>query len=74
MKKKLLKIAEELGVNESLFIKSAMSFEDLAQHYRSADSGRLSILLRRTRTHSTRSTRIRNASSYRRTGSINRND
>ena len=37
MKKKLLKIAEELGVNESLFIKSAMSFEDLAQHYRSAD-------------------------------------
>ena len=37
MKKKLLKIAEELGVSESLFIKSAMSFEDLAQHYRSAD-------------------------------------
>ena len=37
MKKKLLKIAEELGVRESLFIKSAMSFEDLAQHYRSAD-------------------------------------
>ena len=36
MKKKLLKIAEELGVSQSLFIKSAMSFEDLAQHYRSA--------------------------------------
>lgn len=37
MKKKLLNIAEKLGVQDSLFIKSAMSFEDLAQHYRSAD-------------------------------------
>ena len=34
---KTAQIAEELGVSESLFIKSAMSFEDLAQHYRSAD-------------------------------------
>ena len=37
MKKKLLKVADELGVRESLFIQSAMSFEDFAQHYRSAD-------------------------------------
>ena len=37
MKKKLLKVADELGVRQSLFIQSAMSFEDLAQHYRSAD-------------------------------------
>ena len=37
MKKKLLSIADELGVRQSLFIQSAMSFEDLAQLYRSAD-------------------------------------
>jgi glycosyltransferase involved in cell wall biosynthesis len=37
MKKALLKTAEELGVAHAVFIKSGMSFEDIAQHYRSAD-------------------------------------
>ena len=38
MKKKLLKVADELGRTKlPLFIQSAMSFEDLAQHYRSSD-------------------------------------
>ena len=37
MKKSLLKAAEELGVAHAVFIKSGMPFEELAQHYRSAD-------------------------------------
>ena len=58
MKKKLLKIAEELGVSESLFIKSAMSFEDLANTI-GQQIWLCSILLRRSRAHPTRSTRFR---------------
>jgi len=37
MKKSLLKNARKLGVEHALFIRSSMSFEDLAQHFRSAD-------------------------------------
>ena len=37
MKKRLLKNARKLGVEHALFIRSSMSFEDLAQHFRSAD-------------------------------------
>jgi glycosyltransferase involved in cell wall biosynthesis len=37
MKKRLLRNARKLGVEHSLFIRSSMSFEDLAQHFRSAD-------------------------------------
>ena len=61
MKKKLLKIAEELGVSQSLFIKSAMSFEDLAQHYRSADLVVFPSYYEGQGTHPTRSSCIRNA-------------
>jgi len=37
MKKRLLKSARKLGVEHALFIRSSMSFDDLAQHFRSAD-------------------------------------
>lgn len=37
MKKSLLKNARKLGVEHALFIRSSMSFDDLAQHFRSAD-------------------------------------
>ena len=37
MKKKLLKVAKKLAISDSVFIKSGMSFEDLAQHFRSAN-------------------------------------
>lgn len=37
MKKKLLRNARKLGVEHALFIRSSMSFDDLAQHFRSAD-------------------------------------
>ncbi|MDA8567691.1 glycosyltransferase family 4 protein [Euryarchaeota archaeon] len=37
MKKRLLKNARKLGVEHALFIRSSMSFDDLAQHFRSAD-------------------------------------
>jgi glycosyltransferase involved in cell wall biosynthesis len=37
MKKTLNKQAEKLGVGHAIFIKSSLSFEDLAQLYRSAD-------------------------------------
>lgn len=37
MKVKLLKEAKKLSVSEAVFIKSGMSFSDLAQHFRSAD-------------------------------------
>lgn len=37
MKRKLLKVAKKLSISNSVFIKSSMSFEDLAQHFRSAD-------------------------------------
>ena len=37
MKSKLMKEAKKLSINDSVFIKSGMSFDDLAQHFRSAD-------------------------------------
>tara|TARA_A200000159_G_C7118819_1_gene253888 strand:- start:81 stop:614 length:534 start_codon:yes stop_codon:yes gene_type:complete len=37
MKRKLLKVAKKLSISDSVFINSGMSFDDLAQHYRSAD-------------------------------------
>ena len=37
MKRKLLKVAKKLSISDSVFINSGMSFEDLAQHFRSAD-------------------------------------
>ena len=37
MGKTLLKQAKKLGVGHAVFIRSGMSFEDLAQHFRSAD-------------------------------------
>ena len=37
MKKRLLKNARKLGVEHALYIRSSMSFDDLAQHFRSAD-------------------------------------
>jgi len=37
MKKRLLRVALKLGVSDSVFIISSMSFENLAQHFRSAD-------------------------------------
>ncbi len=37
MKKRLLKNAKKLGIEHAVFIRSSMSFEDLAQHFRSAD-------------------------------------
>ena len=37
MKKSLLKNARKLGVEHALFIRSSMSFDELAQHFRSAD-------------------------------------
>ena len=37
MKKKLLKEAQKLAISDSIFIESGMSFDDLAQHFRSAD-------------------------------------
>ena len=37
MKSKLLKVAKNLAISDSVFIKSSMSFDDLAQHFRSAD-------------------------------------
>ena len=37
MKKRLLKNAKKLGIEHALFIRSSMPFEDLAQHFRSAD-------------------------------------
>ena len=37
MKSKLMKEAKKLSISESVFIKSGMSFDDLAQHFRSAD-------------------------------------
>ncbi len=37
MKKSLLKNARRLGVEHALFIRSSMSFDELAQHFRSAD-------------------------------------
>ncbi len=37
MKKRLLKNAKKLGVEHAIFILSSMSFDDLAQHFRSAD-------------------------------------
>jgi glycosyltransferase involved in cell wall biosynthesis len=37
MKKTLNKQAEKLGVGHAIFIKSSLSFEDLAQLYRTAD-------------------------------------
>ena len=37
MAKTLLKQAEKLGVGHAVFIQPGMSFEDLAQHFRSAD-------------------------------------
>ena len=37
MKSKLMKEAKKLSIIDSVFIKSGMSFDDLAQHFRSAD-------------------------------------
>ena len=37
MKKKLLKVARKMKIQNSIHIISSMSFEDLAQHFRSAD-------------------------------------
>ena len=37
MKKRLLKNAKKLGIEHAIFIRSSMPFEDLAQHFRSAD-------------------------------------
>ena len=37
MKSKLMKEAKKLSISESVFIKSGLSFDDLAQHFRSAD-------------------------------------
>ena len=37
MKSKLMKEAKKLSISDSVFIKSGMSFDDLAQHFRSAD-------------------------------------
>ena len=37
MKQKLSQEAKKLSISDSVFIKSSMSFDDLAQHFRSAD-------------------------------------
>ena len=37
MKSSLEKTAKKLGISESIFIQSSLSFEELAQHFRSAD-------------------------------------
>ena len=37
MKKSLMKNAKKLGIEHAIFIRSSMSFEDLSQHFRSAD-------------------------------------
>ena len=37
MKKSLLKESSKLGISDSVFIKSSLSFSELAQHFRSAD-------------------------------------
>ncbi|MCH2648751.1 MAG: glycosyltransferase family 4 protein [Candidatus Poseidoniaceae archaeon] len=37
MKSKLMKEAKKLSISDSVFIESGMSFDDLAQHFRSAD-------------------------------------
>ena len=37
MKKSLEKMAKKLGVQQTIFIQSSLSFEELAQHFRSAD-------------------------------------
>ena len=37
MKTKLMKEAKKLSISDSVFIESGMSFDDLAQHFRSAD-------------------------------------
>ena len=37
MKRKLMKEAKKLSISDSVFIESGMSFDDLAQHFRSAD-------------------------------------
>ncbi len=37
MKSSLEKTAKKLGISQSIFIKSSLSFEQLAQHFRSAD-------------------------------------
>ena len=37
MKRRLLKVAKKLAIDRSIFIISGMSFEELAQHFRSAD-------------------------------------
>ena len=37
MKKKLLKVARKMKIQNAIHIISSMSFEDLAQHFRSAD-------------------------------------
>ena len=37
MKKSLGKNAKKLGIEKSIFIESSLSFEELAQHFRSAD-------------------------------------
>lgn len=37
MKKRLLKNAKKLGIEHALFIRSSMPFDELAQHFRSAD-------------------------------------
>ena len=36
-KKKIINNAKKLGIEHALFIRSSMPFEDLAQHFRSAD-------------------------------------
>ena len=37
MKSSLLKKAKKLGISQSIYIQSSLSFEELAQHFRSAD-------------------------------------
>ena len=37
MKSKLMKEAKKLSISDSVFVESGMSFDDLAQHFRSAD-------------------------------------
>ena len=37
MKKSMEKAAKKLGVSESIFIQSSLSFDELSQHFRSAD-------------------------------------
>ena len=73
MKKKLLKIADELGVSESLFIKSAMSFEDLLNTIvQQIWSSSRPIMKVKGSSHSKHSLQERLLSLL--TGSVNRND